>query len=115
MGMMVNGVYQKKKKPVTNGSKIQMKEVMVTIILGVNDIFFVDFLPDGEPYNSEYFVKHILNRLHKMKDDVWYECDVKKIWLHLDNSRIHNSKVTLEITEKYCFKRAPHPSPFLTC
>ena len=30
--------------------------------------------------------------------------------IHLDNSRVHNSKVTLEITEKYGFKRAPHPA-----
>ena len=35
---------------------------------------------------------------------------LKKIWLHLDNSRVHNSKVTLSITEKYGFKRAPHPA-----
>jgi hypothetical protein len=41
---------------------------MVTIIWGVNG-----FLPDNKPYNSEYFVKHILNRLHEMKADIWDE------------------------------------------
>ena len=45
-----------------------------------------------------------------MKPKIWGESDVKKIWLHLDNSRVHNSKVTLAITEKYGFKRAPHPA-----
>ena len=76
--MMVNGVCQKKKNPVMNGSKIQMKKVMVTIIWGVNGIYIVDFLPDGESYNSEYFVEHILNRLHEMKPKIWGESDVKK-------------------------------------
>ena len=45
-----------------------------------------------------------------MKADIWGESDVKKIWLHLDNFRVHNSKVTFAITEKYGFKRAPHPA-----
>ena len=66
------------KNPVMNGSKIQMKKVMVTIIWGVNGIYIVDFLPDGESYNSEYFVEHILNRLHEMKPKIWGESDVKK-------------------------------------
>ena len=52
---------------------------MATIIWGVNGIYIVDFLPDGESYNSECFVKHILNRLHEMKDDIWGGSDVKKI------------------------------------
>ena len=54
-----------------------MKKVMVTIIWGVNGIYIVDFLPDGESYNSEYFVEHILNRLVKMKADIWGGSDVK--------------------------------------
>jgi len=48
-------------------------------------------------------VKHILNRLVEMKADIWNESDVNRIRLPLDNSRIHNSKVT------YGFKRAPYP------
>ena len=88
-------VFTRRKNPIVNGSKIQMKEVMVTVIWGVNGIYIVDFLPDGELYNSEYFVEHILNRLHEMKADIWDGSDVNKIWLHLDNSRVHNSKVTL--------------------
>ena len=51
---------------------------MVNIIWGVNGIYIVDFLPDGESYNSEYFVEHILNGLHEMKPKIWGESDVKK-------------------------------------
>ena len=51
---------------------------MVTIIWGVNGIYVFYFLQDGESYNSEYFVEHILNRLHEMKADIWGESDVKK-------------------------------------
>jgi len=45
---------------------------MVTIIWGVNGIYIDDFLPYSESYNSEYFVEHILNRLHEMKVDFGY-------------------------------------------
>ena len=56
-----------------------MKKVMVTIIWGVNGIYIVDFLPDGESYNSEYFVEHISNELHEKKAKIWGESDVKKV------------------------------------
>ena len=45
-----------------------------------------------------------------MKGDIWSESDTKKNWLRLDNYRVHNSKVTLEKTEEYSFKGAPHPA-----
>ena len=61
---------------------ISVKIVVVSRIIG-NGIYIVDFLPDGESYNSEYFVEHILNRLVKMKADIWGGSDVKK---NLDTS-----------------------------
>ena len=33
----------------------------------------------------------------------------RKIWLHLDNCKVHNSKKTSEAIEQFGFKRAPHP------
>jgi ATP-dependent Clp protease adapter protein ClpS len=78
MEMKVNGVYRKKKNPIMNESKIQMKKVMVTIVWSVNGIYIVDFLPVGDSYNSEYFVEHIINKLYEMKADIWAESDVKK-------------------------------------
>ena len=66
------------KNPIMNGSKIQLKKVMVTIVWGVNGIYIVDFLPNGRSYNSSYFVEHILNRIVEMKADIWSESDAKK-------------------------------------
>jgi hypothetical protein len=79
MDMMVNGVCQKKKNPVMNGRKIQMKKVMVTFIWGVNGIYIVDFLQYGESYNSEYIVEHILNRLYETKAGIWGESEEKNL------------------------------------
>ena len=56
-----------------------MQKVMVTIVWGVNGIYIVDFLPDVISYNSSYFIEHILNSIVKMKADIWYESDFKKI------------------------------------
>ena len=83
---------------------------MTNIILEVNGFYIVDFLQKNESYNSSCLYEHILYRLYEIKGDIWSESDTKKIWLHLDNCRVHNSKVTFEKTEECGFKRAPHPA-----
>ena len=62
-----------------NGSTIQMKKVIVTIIWGVNGFYIGDFLQENELNNSSYFYEHILGRLYEMKGDIWSESDTKKI------------------------------------
>ena len=44
-----------------------------------------------------------------MKREIWSESDRRKIWLHLDNCRVHNSKQSSEKIEATGFKRTPHP------
>lgn len=96
--------------PEMNGDQISIKKVMVTIIWGVYGFYIVDFMPDGESYNSSYFITNILEPLAKKKAEIWHESSKRKLTLHLDNSKVHNSKwSTLEYTKKG-FKRAPHPA-----
>lgn len=65
---------------------------MVTIIWDVNGFFIVILLPEGCSYNSDYFIESILESLYSMKVQIWSETKKKKVMLHLDNSKIHNSK-----------------------
>lgn len=83
---------------------------MVTVIWGVYDIYLIDFLPENESFNSEYFIQNILIPISSEKTKIWSDSIRRKIWLHLDNSPIHNSKVSMEKTFELGFKRAPHPA-----
>ena len=90
--------------------EISMTKVMVTIILGVNGFFIVDFLPFDQSYNSEYFITNILEPLSEKRPNIWPSSKTKKIWLHLDNSKVHNSKLTFSKYEILGFKRTPQPA-----
>lgn len=51
------------KPPQMVDGHISSKKVMVTIIWGVYGFFIVNFLPEGESYDSEYFISNILEPL----------------------------------------------------
>lgn len=82
---------------------------MVTVIWGIYNIYLINFLPDNESFNSEYFIQNILIPISSEKTKIWSDSIRRKI-LHLDNSPIHNSKVSMEIAFEFGFKKAPHPA-----
>ena len=90
--------------------QITRQKFMITIIWGVWGFFVVDMLPHGMSYNSSYFISNILDVLNEKKQIIWPKSGRRKVWLHLDNCRIHNSKMTMEKIQKIQFKRTPHPA-----
>ena len=46
-----------------NGDRISIKKVMVNIILVFNVFYIVYLMPDGDFYNSLYFIQNILEPL----------------------------------------------------
>ena len=97
-------------RPECDGCKIQLTKIMVTFIWGVHGIFLIDFLPEGEKYNSSYFIENVLIPIHSKRSEMWKDSNRRLIWLHLDNSKIHNSIVSLKKTIELKFKRAPQPA-----
>ena len=95
--------------PVFSKNKICIAKMMITVIWGVWGVYIVDELPEGMHLNSTYFVEHILFPLDKQKDQIWPGKGNHKIWLHLDNCKVHNSRYTQVAMEKTDFKRSPHP------
>ena len=92
-----------------DGSRIQIQKIMITVIWGVNGIYLIDALPEKASFNSSYFISNIITPLKLKKKSIWSESDKRKIWLHLDNCRVHNSVESLKETEAAGFKRTPHP------
>lgn len=95
--------------PEMDGSQISIEKVMVTIIWGVNGFYIVDLLPQKTRYTSQYFINNILTQLNEKKIEIWSEARKRKLWLHLDNCRVHNSFDSSQKYDEYGFKRTPHP------
>ena len=97
-------------KPEFEKDQITHQKFMITIIWGVWGFFVVDMLPNGMSYNSSYFISNILHVLGEQKQQIWPKSGKRKVWIHLDNCKVHNSKMTMEEIQKSQFKRAPHPA-----
>lgn len=48
--------------------------------------------------------------LAEIKSEIWKQSDKRKIWLHLDNSKVHNSIMSMKKYDELGFKRPPHPA-----
>ena len=70
------------------------ERMMITVIWGVHGIDILDRLPEGESFNSTYFVEKSLKPLQAQGDVIWPRGINQKIWLNLDNCRAHNSQYT---------------------
>ena len=102
-------VLEEDENPTSERDLISSEKVMITIIWGVWGFYIVDMLPEGDHYNSSYFVRHIIKPLGVKKNDIWPGRGQHLIMLHLDNARVHNSTETSYEMKKNKFKRAPHP------
>ena len=96
-------------RPEEESGKIQVQKLMITVIWGVHGFYLVDFLERSRSYDSMYFISHILEPLHKKIDEILTPSIKRRLWLHLDNCRVHNSKKTSQKTEELGFTRTPHP------
>lgn len=88
---------------------IGSEKIMLTVIWNPFGFHIIDFLPEGTSFNSSYFIEHILTPLESKKCQIWNQSHNRKLHLHLDNSRIHNSKISLKKTIEFGFKRTPQP------
>ena len=102
-------VLNDEKPPVFENPNFSVEKMMITVIWGVYGTYIFDDLPEGEHYNSTYFIEHVLRPLEEQKDQIWPTRGKHKIWLHLDNCKVHNSKATQKEMELSTFKRAPYP------
>jgi len=108
----VNGVWlHEEEEPIeVEKSRMSVKKLMLTVMWGIKGIYLINFLPEHQKFNSEYFVSNILTPMGSMKDSIWPRKTSRYMWLHLDNCRVHNSKTTDQKLPSIYMKRAPHPA-----
>ena len=95
---------------VCESDKFSVMKIMITVMWNVHIFHIRDFLFEGSSFKREYMIEHILAPLADKKIEIWSSGDKRKIWIHLDNCRIHNSKKTSAAIDRFGSKRSPHPA-----
>ena len=85
------------------------KKKMVTIFVKKNGDFFVELLPDGQNFNSKYFIDVIISKIYELAYPNGWKTKDKKCLLHFDNAPAHKSKISMETLAKYPFKLILNP------
>ena len=61
-------------------------------------------------YNSTYFTEVILPSLLSDKVKICHGKTCSQLWLHMENCRVHNSKMTQTFCDHNGIIRTPHPT-----
>ena len=84
-----------------DGSTLGVKKVLVTVIWGIKGFYIVDFLPEGESFDTPHFVDYVLTPLKDKKESIWPSSRSKRMWLHLDNCSVFNSQTSFQKYDEY--------------
>jgi len=88
---------------------IQSKKVMLTILWGIEGFYVVEALANKQKFDSDYFTS-LLVKLKKNLHSMRRSKSMKKVYLHLDNAKVHTSRATVAKAEELGFKIMEHPS-----
>jgi hypothetical protein len=85
-------------------------KLMIIISWGVSGIHVIDYLPSGTPFDSTYFIDHILHGFNTLPIIDVAVRQKKAFVIHMDNSLIHKSKSVIAKISSMSLQLAPHPS-----
>jgi hypothetical protein len=89
---------------------ISTKKRMVSIFFTGIACVLVDVLPSGTRFNADYFCNMILSKVSNNGRKGSKQKTFKKMMLHMDDCRVHNSKKTEHKLKEMKLRRAPHPA-----
>jgi histone-lysine N-methyltransferase SETMAR len=82
---------------------------MLTVIWGINGFHIIDLMPAQCRFNSQYFVEHVMTPLVQKLFPEQRPPHTPRLDVHLDNCRVHFSKVTDEFFNENQIVHVPHP------
>ncbi len=86
------------------------RKIMITIFWSKSGIQVLDVLDENLRMNSEYFIANVLVPLTQSQAYLNSKKQKKQFTLHMDNSRVHKSKLTLDFLHSHGITIAPHPA-----
>ena len=84
-------------------------KIMLTVLFSKKEILLVDFLPEGQKFNSTHMTSVILPALETKIKTTCPKKGVQGWFIHLDNARPHNSRKTSKWISDTGMTRLPHP------
>jgi hypothetical protein len=88
---------------------IQTKKRMFTIFFTGISCICINMLPQGMKYNATYFCDTILEEIRENGRRGSRKKTLKKMFIHMDNARVHNSIKSMAKISELQMQRAPHP------
>jgi hypothetical protein len=85
------------------------KKTILSAYFSRTDFVSIEFLPQGQNYNSHFFTEIILPSVVKNLSVARSKLKATAAHLHLDNAKPHNSQLSLQKIEEYGFIRVPQP------
>lgn len=83
---------------------------MVSAYFGHGDFVSIEFLPDGQKYNSLFFTETISPSIERKLAECRQKLQTIVAHLHIDNMRPHMFKISIEKIEELGFIKVPHSS-----
>jgi histone-lysine N-methyltransferase SETMAR len=81
---------------------------MLSVLWGTDEFYTVNMMTERHSYNTQYFVSHILEPLMLAVFPGRRRSHSRLLSLHLDNCRVHRSKVSENSLAENYIIRVPH-------
>lgn len=88
---------------------MKKKRFFFSIYFGKRRIILIDDLQQGTKFNATYFIENILPKIDSFYRSFRQKNGAKNVILNLDNSRLHNAKMSSFKMNQYGIKRMEHP------
>jgi hypothetical protein len=99
--------------PEMASQQVGTKKLMLTVIYGAGSFHVVDLMTSKRSLDSQYFVSNVMTPLITNIFPQWRIPHDRRLHLHVDNCRVHFSKVTEQFmtqNQTLCMP-SPHYSP----
>jgi histone-lysine N-methyltransferase SETMAR len=87
---------------------LQSPTLMLTIVWNPSGFHIVKALAKGGRFSAQYYTNNILRAISDWRR-LAGERSPNKLWVHADNARPHNAKVSIDFIALNRMKQAPHP------
>jgi hypothetical protein len=94
---------------------ISSKKTMLSAYFSGTCFVSIEFLSQGQKYNSQFFIETILPSLVPSLSLRDPKLKVTTAHLHRDNTKPQNSRLSIRETEEYGFIRMPQPPDSAAC
>jgi hypothetical protein len=96
--------------PRKNQTKTDPEKCLISVSWSVNGIHSLFDVPKGTTHNSRFLCDVVVLDLLENISAYNRRRTLKRVWVHIDNARAHNSEKSNECLTEFRARRVPHPA-----